>query len=206
MSSLSSRHTLKLKFVIYHRSLSWVSSVLPLEQPLHLQLWLKNHFPRHLFKHSENPSLGKQQSQLSWSKVTKLPKLVFLLLSSGRQVENCVTFSQWFSHKTAAFHTEQCMTPSFFHKSEVSQDAWSHPLRNYGFIFNTIFFICTHARTKHDYFKMTELEVHSVYTVEPRLVVTLLAQSPALIWSARRVRIIAHYVLYITISIMRSPQ
>jgi len=48
---------------------------------------------------------------------------------------------------------------------------------------------------------MTELEVHSVYTVEPRLVVTLLAQSPALIWSARRVRIIAHYVLYITISI-----
>ena len=36
------------------------------------------------------------------------------LLSLGKLVQNCVTLSRWFSSKTAAFYTEQCMTPSLF--------------------------------------------------------------------------------------------
>ena len=31
-----------------------------------------------------------------------------------------MTLSQWFSHKTAAFYTEQCTSPSLFHNLEVS--------------------------------------------------------------------------------------
>jgi len=36
-------------------------------------------------------------------------------------VQNCMTLSQWFSYKAAAFYTEQCTTPLLFHYFEVSQ-------------------------------------------------------------------------------------
>ena len=51
-------------------------------------------------------------------------KIVFFLSSSTSDglVQNCVTISQWFSHKSAtAFYSEHCTSPSLFHNCEVSQ-------------------------------------------------------------------------------------
>ena len=57
-------------------------------------------------------------------KVVRWPKCFSFFLfssSSDRLVQNCVTLSQWFSHKTAAFYTKQCTIPSLFHNFEVPQ-------------------------------------------------------------------------------------
>ena len=40
--------------------------------------------------------------------------------SSDGLIQNRVTLWWWFSHKTAAFYTEQCTSPSLFHNFEVS--------------------------------------------------------------------------------------
>jgi len=50
---------------------------------------------------------------------------MFLSSSSDGLVQNCVTISQWFSYKTAAFYTEQYTSPSFFYNFEVSRLYWS---------------------------------------------------------------------------------
>ena len=47
-------------------------------------------------------------------------------------------------HKTAAFYTEQCTSPSLFHNFQVSQGSSNQSLKNYGFISNTIFKNCRH--------------------------------------------------------------
>ena len=54
----------------------------------------------------------------------------FLLLLVLGLVQNCMTLSRWFSHKTAAFYAEQCTSPSLFHnlfKSHevVQTDHWT---------------------------------------------------------------------------------
>ena len=66
--------------------------------------------------------------------------------SSDRLVQICVTLSRWFLHKTAAFSTEQCTSPSlFFHVRShtrrfepLTEEPWL-PLRRH------FFFTCTHA-------------------------------------------------------------
>ena len=69
--------------------------------------------------------------------------------SSDELVQNGMTLSQWFPHKTAAFYTEQCTSPSLFHNYEVSQGALNQSLKSYslyGFICNAIFFtLCRHV-------------------------------------------------------------
>ena len=49
---------------------------------------------------------------------------MFLFLSSSSPsdgvVQNCVTL-MWFLHKTTAFYSEQCTSPSLFHNFEVSR-------------------------------------------------------------------------------------
>ena len=52
---------------------------------------------------------------------------------------------QWFPHKMAAFYTEQCTSPLLFLNFEVSLGTLNQSLKNYGFIFDTIFFTCTHV-------------------------------------------------------------
>jgi len=76
--------------------------------------------------------------------------LLLLLLSSDRLAQYCVNLSRWFMHETAAFSTEQCMTPSPFHNFEVSQGARSRSLKHYGFQFGTPFslFVLTHVHLK----------------------------------------------------------
>jgi len=50
--------------------------------------------------------------------------LFFLFFSSDGPVQNA-TLSQWFIYKTAAFYTEQCMTPSVLHNFMLLQSAWN---------------------------------------------------------------------------------
>jgi len=45
--------------------------------------------------------------------------------------------SHWFSHKTAAFYTEQCMTSPLFHTSQEE---------NYDFVWDALFKFCMHAQ------------------------------------------------------------
>ena len=54
--------------------------------------------------------------------------------------------SRWFSHKTAAYFTEQCTSPSLFSRFEVTRGDSNRSLKNYGFLYDAIFFFpCTHA-------------------------------------------------------------
>jgi len=53
-----------------------------------------------------------------------------------------LTLSRWFSHKTAAFSTEQCTSPSLFSRFKVPQGS-SHSLKNYDFLCNAI--CCQHC-------------------------------------------------------------
>ena len=59
---------------------------------------------------------------------------------NDKLVQNCVILSQRFLHKTAAFYTEQCTSPSLFHNFEVSQGGSNQSLKSYGFICKAIFF------------------------------------------------------------------
>jgi len=68
-----------------------------------------------------------------------------------------VTLSRWFLHKTAAFFTEQCTSPSLFSRFEVTQGDSNHSLKNYGFLDNAIFLFTwcmhiNHLATKCTYY------------------------------------------------------
>ena len=56
---------------------------------------------------------------------------------------NFVTLSCQFLHKAASY-SDQYTTTSLFHNFEVLETM--HPLKNYGFIWDTIFTFCTHAQ------------------------------------------------------------
>jgi len=67
-----------------------------------------------------------------------------------------MTLSQWVSHKTATFYTEQCTSPSLFHNFEVTRGAPNWSLKNYGFNLMPSFFTCMHVqkslRNKTNYY------------------------------------------------------
>ena len=66
--------------------------------------------------------------------------------SSDRLVQNCVTLSQWFWCKTAAFITEQCTSPSLFYNFEVSRSASNWTLKNYmAFLMPFSSLVCMHT-------------------------------------------------------------
>ena len=82
---------------------------------------------------NKTPSGAEKHHESSEPQSSKTTKMFFFLLSSDGLAQYCVNLSRWFMHETAAFYTEQCTTPSLFHKFEVSQGARSHSLKNYGF-------------------------------------------------------------------------
>jgi len=48
--------------------------------------------------------------------LTKQAKMFFFLLSSSDGLARyCKNLSQWFTHKTAAYYSEQCTVPLLFH-------------------------------------------------------------------------------------------
>jgi len=106
-------------------------------------------------------SIAKVPSQ----KVTRRPKcLSSFSCSSDGIVQNCMTLSQSFSHKTVAFYTEQCTSPSLFHNFVLSRGSLNYSLNNYGFIFDTIFFTGRHAHKSlgsemYLLLKIAELEI-----------------------------------------------
>ena len=95
---------------------------------------------------------SKQHTQLCEKKhsistyQTRKSFFFFLLLQMGYVVQNCMTLSQWVSHKTATFYTEQCTSPSLFHNFEVTRGASNWSLKNYGFSLMPSFFTCMHVQ------------------------------------------------------------
>ena len=81
--------------------------------------------------------------QKYWTR--KQPDHQYVSSSSDGLVQNYVTLSQWFPHKTAVFYTEQCTSTSLFHNFEVSWGTSNRSLKNNGFICNATFFTCTHV-------------------------------------------------------------
>ena len=75
-------------------------------------------------------------------------KLHIVLLSSSfsfrQQVQSWRDHSQWFLHKTVAFHAEHYTTPLLFHSFQVSWGTWNWTPKNYGFICDAIFFTFLH--------------------------------------------------------------
>ena len=106
------------------------------------------------------PSGAKSIAKVPNQKVTRRPKCfslfqnVFLSSSSSSSssdglVQICVTLSRWFSHKTAAFFTEQCTSPSLFSRFEVTRGDSNRSLKNYGFLYDAIFSSRVRMRTNH---------------------------------------------------------
>ena len=103
----------------------------------------------------KTPSGTKKCCKVLNQKVTRQPKCSFFVIFFYFFL---VFFLRWASwklcesfmivlHKTAAFYSEQCTSPSLFHNFEVLSGTcnWNYPLKNYGFICNATFFTCTHV-------------------------------------------------------------
>ena len=107
-------------------------------------VFMTNKTPNGTRKHHENtqPNSSKRPSCYSSSSS-------FFLTSDG-PAQYRINLSRWFTHETAAFYTEQCMTPLLFYNFEVSQGVRSHSLKHYGFQFGTPFslFVLTHAQLR----------------------------------------------------------
>ena len=78
--------------------------------------------------------------------------------SSDRLVQNCVTLSQWFLRKAAAFSTEQCTIPLLLHNFEVSGGALNWSLQSYGFICNYFlyFYACAQMTEQQNVITLTQ--------------------------------------------------
>ena len=87
-------------------------------------VFMTNKTPSGAEKHHWTRKLKNGQNVLFF-----LSSFFFLLSSSDGLAQYCVNFSWWFTHKTAAFYTEQCTTLSLFHNFEVSQGAHNHSLK-----------------------------------------------------------------------------
>ena len=119
-----------------------------------LSIFTTNNMPNDTKKHCESTEpescqIAKMFFFLSSSSSFSSSSYSSSPSSSDELVQNGMTLSQWFPHKTAAFYTEQCTSPSLFHNYEVSQGALNQSLKSYslyGFICTAIFFnYCTHG-------------------------------------------------------------
>ena len=97
---------------------------------------MMNNTPSGAKKHRESSEPESRQIAKSFS------------LSSDGLIQICVTLSQWFSCKTAAFVTEQCANPSLFSRFEVTRGDSNRSL-NYGFLYDAIFSSCVRMCTNH---------------------------------------------------------
>ena len=92
------------------------------------------------------PVVQKSIAKVPNQKVARRLKCFHSSVSSlDGLVQNCITLSWWFLHKTAAFYTEQCTSLLLLHNFEVSQGGLNQSLNNYGFYCDAIFFTCIHA-------------------------------------------------------------
>jgi len=89
-----------------------------------------------------HPVALKSIAKVPNQKVARWPKSFSSSSSSSADglFQICMTLSRWFSHKTAAFFTEQCTSPLLSSRFEVTRGDPNCPLKNYGFLYNAIFF------------------------------------------------------------------
>jgi len=73
-----------------------------------------------VFMANKTPSGARKHRKGTKPTTRKMVQMFFFLLSSDGLARYCVNLSQWFTHETAAFCTEQCTTPLLFHNLEVS--------------------------------------------------------------------------------------
>jgi len=78
---------------------------------------------------NKTPSGTKKRHESTKPEMAKMLFFFFFFLSSDGLAQYCVNLSWWFMHETAAFYTEQCITPSLFHNFEVSQGIHNHSLK-----------------------------------------------------------------------------
>ena len=117
------------------------------------------------------PTSARKHCESTEPETRQMAKTFFFLSSSSSSpsdglVENCVTLSQWFSHKAAALYTEQCTSPSLFHNFEISRSGLNWSLKTYGFISDAILKKLVRMRTNHLamkqlLFKIADLEIES---------------------------------------------
>ena len=100
------------------------------------------------------PSGAKKHREGTEQESHQMAKMFFSSSSSSSSssdglVQIHVTLSWRFSHKTAAFFTERCTSPSLFSSFEVTWGDSNCSLKNYGFLYDAIFSSCTRMRTNH---------------------------------------------------------
>jgi len=81
-----------------------------------------------VFMMNNTPSGAKRHRESTEPESCMTAKMFSFLSSSFSDglVQICVTLSQWFSHKTAVFSTEQCTSPlGFICRFEVSWGTWN---------------------------------------------------------------------------------
>ena len=90
------------KKIIYVSLLKFKVHLCPTQTGVHVYKWRKWHCKQsHSFSLTGRKSPDDQNVSSSSSSA-----------AADRLVQNCVTLSQWFSHKRAAIYTEQCTSPS----------------------------------------------------------------------------------------------
>ena len=119
------------------------------------------------------PNGAKKHRESTEPESRQTAKMFFFLSSSSSSsdglIQICVTLSRWFSHKTAAFFTEQCTSPSLFSGFEVTRGDSNRSLKNYGFLYDAIYssrvrMRTNHLATKYNYYaRLLKLEILLVW-------------------------------------------
>ena len=91
-----------------------------------------------------HPVALKSIAKVPNEKVARRPKC-FLSSSSDGLVQICMTLSWWFSHKTAAFFTEQCTIAFFFPGLKSHEVIRTTHWRTMASFTTPFFFTCMHA-------------------------------------------------------------
>ena len=92
----------------------------------------------------KTPSGAKKHRESTEPESHQMP-ICFSFFFFFRRATSNLRLSRWFSHKTAAFFTGQCTSPSLFSRLEVMR--WFEPLTEelWLLLWRHFFFTCTHA-------------------------------------------------------------
>ena len=99
-----------------------------------------------VFMTKNTPSGAKKHRESTESESHQTAKMFFFFF---RRASSNLRDLRWFLHKTAAFFTEQCTSPSLFTRLEVTQGHSNCSLKNYGFLYDAIFSSRVRMRTNH---------------------------------------------------------
>ena len=121
-----SRQTLYVGIARTHNIWQYKKNSKNLKNGQLISLYSNIHSSLSVFMTNKTPSGARKHHESTKPGTRKRGKMFFFLLSLDGLAQYCVNLSRWFTHETAAFYTEQCITPSLFHNFEVSQGACNH--------------------------------------------------------------------------------